>query len=289
MLLGLLIFWCVDDHYKIYASMDPGQTIAYISDVGASRMKPLFIAGCCVTTVFLDLSFLSDRWLRHRGRLVPETSTAQKVLSGISIIFAAIGTAGLILLSIFDTLHHPKLHDIFLLLFIAGYILSAIFICWEYQRLGHHYHDHKILRYSFYIKLAFILIELCLAIAFAVTNFLKASNAAAVLEWAVAFIFTFYVLSFYIDLFPAVRTRHMGHGFKSSNPADRQAAEEAMAEAGSDRHLTHPGGHGGVRHSSVEDGVNSNGWTRHADGGYGHAIGNTIYHPDGRREVSTNY
>jgi hypothetical protein len=51
-------------------------------------------------------------------------------------VFALIGTAGLILLSIFDTLRHPKLHDVFLLLFIAGYVISAVFICTEYQRLG---------------------------------------------------------------------------------------------------------------------------------------------------------
>lgn len=137
MLLGMLIWWIVDEHRARYASMEPGQTIAYISDVGATRLKPLFIAGCCITTVFLDLSFLSDRWLRHRGRLVPEITVAQKVLSALTIFWAIVGTAGLILLSIFDTLHHPKLHDIFLLLFMGGYVLSAIFICWEYQRLGH--------------------------------------------------------------------------------------------------------------------------------------------------------
>lgn len=116
--------------------MEPTQSIAYISDVGAQKLKPLFITGCVVTTIFLDLSFLSDRWLRHRGRLVPNTTIGEKVLSGLTIVFAIIGTAGLILLSIFDTLRHPRLHDIFLLLFIAGYIISAIFICAEYQRLG---------------------------------------------------------------------------------------------------------------------------------------------------------
>jgi hypothetical protein len=116
--------------------MTGGQSIAYISDVGAAELKPLFIAGCCVTAVFLDLSFLSDRWLRHRGRLAPNTTIGQKVLSGLTIFFAILGTCGLILLSIFDTLQHHTLHDIFLLLFIAGYCLSAIFICWEYQRLG---------------------------------------------------------------------------------------------------------------------------------------------------------
>ena len=132
----MLLDWIVQENRRRYPSMSEGQSIAYISDIGADRLKPLFIAGACVTTVFLDLSFVAERWLRHNGRLVPNGSLGQKILAFLTIVFAIVGTAGLILLSIFDTLRHNRLHDIFLLLFIAGYLLSAIFICWEYQRLG---------------------------------------------------------------------------------------------------------------------------------------------------------
>lgn len=52
----------------------------------------------------------------------------------------------LILLSIFDTVSHPELHDGFLLLFVAGYVISVIFICAEYQRLGIHFRQHRVLR-----------------------------------------------------------------------------------------------------------------------------------------------
>jgi hypothetical protein len=145
MLLGLLISWNVDGKPR-YPSMGANQNIAYISDVGAQHLKPLFIAGSCVTTIFLDLSFLSERWLRHNGRLARNTTLTEKVLSGLSMAFALMGTCGLILLSIFDTLRHHTLHDIFLLLFIAGYVISAIFICWEYQRLGIHFRQHAVLR-----------------------------------------------------------------------------------------------------------------------------------------------
>ncbi len=116
--------------------MADNQRIAYISDVGASHLKPLFITGCVLTTILLDTSLAADRWLRHKGRLAPNTTTAEKVLSGLTIACAIVGTAGLILLSVFDTARHPRLHDVFLFLFIVGYILSAVFICWEYQRLG---------------------------------------------------------------------------------------------------------------------------------------------------------
>jgi len=116
--------------------MQGDQTIAYISDVGAAELKPLFVVGCVLTTVFLDISFICDRLLRHKGVLVPNTSTGEKILSGLCIFFAFVGTIGLTFLSGFDTAHYPKLHDIFLLLFIAGYLLSAVFICWEFQRLA---------------------------------------------------------------------------------------------------------------------------------------------------------
>lgn len=205
MLLAMLIVWELEGHPH-YASMSANQHIAYISDIGAEGLKPLFIAGCCVTTVFLDLSFASERWLRHTGRLAKNLGVAEKVLSGLSIIFAIAGTCGLILLSIFDTLHYPHLHDGFLLLFIAGYVISAIFICAEYQRLGVHFRQHRILRLSFWLKLVFIIVEVVFAIIFAVTTFDGEQNVAAVFEWIIAFVFTFYVLTFFVDLLPAARS-----------------------------------------------------------------------------------
>ncbi|KAF6227278.1 hypothetical protein HO133_008721 [Letharia lupina] len=205
MLLAMLIVWELEGHPH-YASMSANQHIAYISDIGAQGLKPLFIAGCCVTTVFLDLSFASERWLRHTGRLAQNLGVAEKVLSGLSIIFAIAGTCGLILLSIFDTLHHPHLHDGFLLLFIAGYVISAIFICAEYQRLGVHFRQHRILRLSFWLKLIFIIVEVVFAIIFAATTFDGEQNVAAIFEWIIAFVFTFYVLTFFVDLLPAARS-----------------------------------------------------------------------------------
>jgi len=226
MLIAMLVTW-TSEGKPHYASMTQGQDIAYISDIGADILKPLFIAGSCVTTIFLDAAFLSDRWLRHKGRLDRNTTTVEKVLSGFSIVFAAIGTAGLILLSIFDTLHHPRLHDVFLLLFIAGYVISAIFVCAEYQRLGIHYRQHRYLRISFWIKLFFILVEIVFAIVFIATNFKKIWNVAAVFEWIVAFVFTFYVLSFFIDLIPAVHGKHYASKqtameMEANDPASRQ-------------------------------------------------------------------
>ncbi|KAI8633088.1 hypothetical protein F5Y19DRAFT_287597 [Xylariaceae sp. FL1651] len=225
-LLGLLLHWFIDTQEVHYSSMQPNQHIAYISDVGASELKPLFVVGCVLTVVFLDASFISDRLLRHKGLLVPNTSVGEKVLSGLCIFFAFIGTIGLTFLAGFDTAHYPRLHDVFLLLFIAGYLLSAIFICWEFQRLGKKYRQHRILRLSFWVKLTFVIVELGLAIGFVVTNFRGDYDHAAILEWVIALIFTFYVVSFVIDLWPAVATRHGGR--YDLEPMTTRQMEEAI-------------------------------------------------------------
>lgn len=93
-------------------------TFRYISDVGAQGLKPLFITGCVITSVFFDLGFLSERWLRHRRRLLQNKGKLDKWLSVLAIIFSIFGAVGLILLSIFDTLRHPHQHNGFLVLFM---------------------------------------------------------------------------------------------------------------------------------------------------------------------------
>ncbi|KAL1858530.1 hypothetical protein Plec18170_002729 [Paecilomyces lecythidis] len=208
MLIAMLGHWAAigEPHY---VSMEKLQTIAYISDIGATGIKPLFITGSVITVVFLDLAFISERWLRHARKLVPNKGRWDKACACISIFFSIAGAAGLILLSIFDTVHYPHVHDGCLLLFMVGYLISAIFICLEYLRLGIFYRgQHRILFASFWIKLSFIIIEVALAIGFGICHQTTTKrNASAVLEWTISFVFTFYILSFVIDLLPSVRTR----------------------------------------------------------------------------------
>ena len=74
-------------------------------------MKPLFIAGSTVTVVLLDASLIAERWLRHAGRLAPNTGTFQKAMSICAVLASIAGAVGIILLSIYDTAHYPQMHD----------------------------------------------------------------------------------------------------------------------------------------------------------------------------------
>jgi formate hydrogenlyase subunit 4 len=137
----------------------------------------------------------------------------------------------------------------------GGYIVSAIFICAEYQRLGIHHREHRHLRISFWIKLAFIFVECALAIAFGVLNDRHHYNSAAVMEWVVALVYTFYVWSFAIDFIPAVT---MKNGFKSQETE----IEVATAMEEESRNRGYPGGIQQEEHAYA----NGNGVDGYADG-----------------------
>lgn len=153
------------------------------------------------------------------------------MLSALAIAFGVLGGAGLILLSIFDTKRHMKLHRGFLLLFVAGVAFSAICSVCEFYLL------QRALRRGttsgvrtgmttcsprpssratsrthtlFLLKASFTVVLIVLAIAFGsllITG--RNQNAAAILEWTIAFGFTLYLLTFYFDF----REMKVGRGW----------------------------------------------------------------------------
>ncbi|TFK75108.1 hypothetical protein BDN72DRAFT_832412 [Pluteus cervinus] len=195
-LLSMLITWLATGRQK-YPSQEG--SIAYISDVGASYLKPLFIAGSSITAVSFFLSLSIERWLRHSRRLPPNMAMREKVFSILAIIGSAAGGAGLILLSVFDTLHYTRLHRGFLLLFMLGVALSAIFTVIEYRWISKDFREYSSLRGAYIAKGIIAGILIALAIAFAVALY-KSPDVGAVLEWTIAFGFTLYLATFVYDL-----------------------------------------------------------------------------------------
>ncbi|EJD48599.1 hypothetical protein AURDEDRAFT_144099 [Auricularia subglabra TFB-10046 SS5] len=198
MLLAMLITWLAQGH-PFYVSMSPGQKVVYISDVGADMLKPLFIAGCCVTAVGFFLTLCVARWLRHSGRLHANLRRRERVASTIAIFGSFMGGAALILLSVFDTKHHMKTHRVFLFFFVFGVTISAIFTVLEFRWIEKAYPQAVHLRRAYIIKAVLAVVLIAAAIAFGVTLGRK-QNVAAIIEWAIAFGFTFYLLTFWADL-----------------------------------------------------------------------------------------
>ncbi|KAJ7733426.1 Frag1/DRAM/Sfk1 [Mycena maculata] len=198
-ILSMLVTWLAQGGTSRprYSSQD--ESIAYISDVGADILKPLFVTGCCITAVSFFMSLVVERYLRHSGRLIPNMRRREKVFSVFAVFGSLLGGAGLILLSIFDTKRHPSLHRSFLLVFMVGVILSALFTIIEYRWISKDFRYLRQLRTAYIAKGTIAGILVVLAVAFGICLFV-ALNPGAVLEWTISFGFTFYLLTFYYDL-----------------------------------------------------------------------------------------
>ncbi|KAH0834242.1 hypothetical protein J3R83DRAFT_11570 [Lanmaoa asiatica] len=106
---------------------------------------------------------------------------------------------GLALLSGFDTGRHPTEHLIFLLVFMVGVALSAIFTVIEFRWLARDYAEIEKLKRAYIAKAVIGLTLVVLAVAFGGTLF-YAPNVGGVIERSIAFGFAFYLLTFVYDL-----------------------------------------------------------------------------------------
>ncbi|CAE6398334.1 unnamed protein product [Rhizoctonia solani] len=189
-LTAMIITWAAEGK-PVYESQDG--SIPYISDIGASFLKPLFVVGSVITGLGFFFTVLSERVYREKG---------------------------LSLLAGFDTLRYKTLHRLFLLIFMLGTVLSAIATTVEFlvlRREARHaagladitdftFNIGKMvqgLTGSYVAKLIIVVFEVALSIAFGITMYRGSNEAAAVLEWTIAYIFVFFLLTFYFDLRPA--------------------------------------------------------------------------------------
>ncbi|KAJ5604457.1 hypothetical protein N7510_009611 [Penicillium lagena] len=108
MLFAMIGHWIMVGKPK-YDRMKSGQTIPFISDIGAGELKPLFMIGCIVTMLFLNMAFYQS--LHFKGN-------ANQVCTYISSLFTVIGSLGLIMLSAFDNIDHQFAHDTFVTIFM---------------------------------------------------------------------------------------------------------------------------------------------------------------------------
>ncbi|KAH7010632.1 Frag1/DRAM/Sfk1, partial [Microdochium trichocladiopsis] len=202
-LLLLFLEWDIHSGRMRYDTMQPNQSIAYISDVAAHRLKPLFIAGSISSSTLFNIAFISDRW-RTCGPF--ETVLRQKVPTSLAVLLVSAGSVALCCLAGFDISHFPRLHTAFLVLFIFGYLSSGIFVSWEYYRLDQC--RNGILRLSFCTKAFLFTVEAILGTMFIAAQDRSDYDLGAILEWIMATIFYFYILSFSLDFLPGEHDNH---------------------------------------------------------------------------------
>ncbi|KAK4704515.1 hypothetical protein P7C70_g1690, partial [Phenoliferia sp. Uapishka_3] len=226
-LLGLLLWWIIDDHHKTY-QIDEA-TVVFISDVGAAH-RGLFIPGCALTWIFYSATLFAERWLRHLRRIPGALAVKDRWASIVAVFFGVIGGFALLLLSIFNAFEYSTAHWCLTAVFVVCVAISAAAQTLEIMWLERDHRDRKHLRRNAIWKLVIVAVAIAFAIVFGATygacrhtqnadvapqgrcNTVKSVSAAC--EWFIAFVFDVYLLTLALDLWPAHKTK--GHTFDHS-------------------------------------------------------------------------
>ncbi|PMD57580.1 uncharacterized protein K444DRAFT_533801, partial [Hyaloscypha bicolor E] len=89
---------------------------SFISDVGASSIKPLFIPGCCITAISLDLLLLSEQGLFLRKESPEMQSRGDKSQTFCLLNVLRWDHLASLIFPFWDVAHHRAVHESLLIL-----------------------------------------------------------------------------------------------------------------------------------------------------------------------------
>ena len=138
MLITMLICWAAQGH-PIYWFMDTDQFPVYISDIGATNLKPLFIACAGWQGLGYALTLLLELVLREYRYLNPWFTKTERNLILASFICGGLAQIALLMVTIFSTAKHHHVHIGMLAVFIVFMFFSSCFLTAEYFLMGKHY------------------------------------------------------------------------------------------------------------------------------------------------------
>lgn len=234
-IVGLLALWARDNFIR-YEGEEA--SVVFISDVGATH-KTFFIIFCACTAGFYILTTFAERHLRHSRRIPGSIRKKQTILDICSVICAIIGSAALVLLSVFDAFNHSRVHWSMTLIFVVFVALSVLFQVLQVFSLSHDYNRLKTLKLIAVIKAIILSLAIAGAIAFIVCYGIckgdvnpgdqrcdRIVSAAAVCEWAIAFLLDIFFLTYLVDLWPAHKHAKLGLSEDGRVVENKQLAKE---------------------------------------------------------------
>ena len=123
----LFIYWLAQGRPRYPAQSNP--YVAFISDIGAFVLQPLFITGGTITAITLLGTILCVHVVFHWEYAIAKRAKSQRykqVFSVLACIFQGVACPCQICLTIFDNKGYPRIHRMLLLGAFAGTALSAI-------------------------------------------------------------------------------------------------------------------------------------------------------------------
>ncbi|CCD23174.1 Frag1/DRAM/Sfk1 family protein NDAI_0B01400 [Naumovozyma dairenensis CBS 421] len=150
MLIAMLICWAAQGH-PIYWFMHSEQFPVYISDIGATNLRPLFISCVAWEGLGYALTVFAEFYQRSGGNLLNRPNKRTKFymppwyhkdernLIIAACVLGAFGEIALLMCTIFSTALYHHVHLAMVAVFVVLMFFSVVCLSTEYFLMGRHY------------------------------------------------------------------------------------------------------------------------------------------------------
>lgn len=138
MLITMLVYWAAQGH-PIYWFMHTDQFPVYISDIGATNLRPLFIACSAWQGIGYVLVIFIEFIQRFLYCMNPWFTYHERNLIFASLLLGLIGQLGLLFCTVWSTALFHRVHIAMVSIFIIFMFLSILCLTIQYLSMGKHY------------------------------------------------------------------------------------------------------------------------------------------------------
>ncbi|KAG7837251.1 hypothetical protein KL939_000355 [Ogataea angusta] len=211
MLIAMIVCWVAQgrpnyEQEHIYMA----HLIVYLSNVGATNLQGLFIAGTATMGVFFVWSVVEETYLRSRRKryLLPRFRRTATALHVACIILTFLASLSIFFVSCFKDTEYDTVHLTFVGIFIVLDLFWAICNISLYFIYARHYTHFKWFKWSAWLKVVWLIVGIGLAVGYVACMRVASIHGdasrlwgvSAVFEWALCFWFGVIMFLFSVDL-----------------------------------------------------------------------------------------
>ncbi|KAF2195162.1 hypothetical protein K469DRAFT_698722 [Zopfia rhizophila CBS 207.26] len=194
-LAALLITWLANGMPKYPKQSNP--YVAFISDIAAFQLKPLFLIGGTVTALAFICTVFSVHFSRYDHRMYGiDDMKWKKGASVLAMLFGVVAGLALILLAVMDTFRFHEEHAVLLLVCFIGLVSSMVLTTVVYWDQVWRPSPFRRLRAFCTASAITVFVDFCVGVAFYCFMSSGYWRVAGILEWIVAFTGAIYLWCF---------------------------------------------------------------------------------------------
>lgn len=226
MLIAFLIIWAIQGK-PLYGAQEKHMDPNYVSYIGAQKgTQPVFITCSLIQGVFYIATLaLLFRFRVHGSYLPPYSSKRARNFAIVSIVCGIISQIGILLVSIFDVIHHGHVHLILVGVFVIFAFFSVLFNSLTYKV--------NFRRRVMWSKFIWMVFGLAFAFVFGI-EYTKDKSISATFEWMLAFWYGVILFLWQYDLLQASRLKDL---HSNANDTEKHSLSTESSGDRSDTHL----------------------------------------------------